>query len=55
VPAEQLIKKGLMRKRWRIVMGFVVRMIMGCVMPRGMGEPMAWAMDHTVEQAQGLR
>jgi hypothetical protein len=55
VPAEQLIKKGLMRKRWRIVMVFVVRMIMGCVMPRGMGEPMAWAMDHTVEQAQSLR
>ena len=36
-------------------MGFVVRIIMGRVMPMGMGEPMAWAMDHTVKQAQGLR
>jgi hypothetical protein len=45
MPTEQLIKEGLMRKRWRIVMGVVMRCFMGCnmgcVMPRGMGETMA--------------
>jgi hypothetical protein len=45
MPTEQLIKEGLMRERWRIVMGVVMRCFMrcfmGCVMSRGMGETMA--------------
>lgn len=45
MPTEQLIKEGLMHKRWRIVMRCFMSVIMDCnmccVMPRGMGETMA--------------